>query len=842
MRATQGDLVSMLSLLAKPQTKFGCDSQYVGRLDGKCDCGGDCGGAGRGDSKCRVFSSPFYGAIVGLTLLASACSTGGSSSSAPPPSSFPTPITNPPPPNFNTAEFQENPGLIAVNALPAYDEGADGAGALVAIIDTGIDVDNPEFAGRIDSRSEDLVKPGIVDAADLRPGGPNLEDQDGHGTAVAGIIAAARNDSGVHGVAPEADILAFRADDEVEELVILGGPLGEGLILAADAQADVLNLSLGSDEIGARADFRFIFDFTSQEDIVTAIAAGNNGALNPEQSALAAIDTQARDTVIIVGSVDANNVISSFSDRAGIAASHYLVAPGEDVPTVFANGPANTLLLFTGTSAATPYVSGAAALIRGLWPQLTAQEVVEILLETATDLGAPGTDAVYGRGLLNIGAALEPAGASTTANANGSSVSVPSSVSVTNAVQSGFISAPVFGGALPDLGEFAFVDAYGRDYVASFDGFVAGPTGLSFDPLAAQNPYTYVRHQSTAFAGGSLHMRLEREDASFTDRDVALRAGAGQEVFGFNDGALGHGGNQASDSGHDVLLDEELSFAFSQSLSPQSSYWVAKGYAPRDADRLAAFAAGLATPRGRTLSRDGFSDGFLVSTDDAVSTLMQWRTDKPLTFDVLAVQALDGTGGNLRAGATKRIKGGHIRFELGALSERDALLGAQLGDLLSEGGLATTSYLSLSGARALPLGWRAYGRFGFGATSLRSNDGLAAGVRGLRTMQAALGLARTGVMTPSDQIRFSLSQPLQAISGDLTLVAPIAYDAVNQRFIFEERRAGLSAERRNIDLEAAYILGDVFGGVVEVNLIHQWAPDIYTDRAMAALIRGGFAF
>ena len=783
------------------------------------------------------------GLIAALALMTGACSTGGSSSTSspvatptPPPSNpTPPPAPMPPPVNFDTAEYRQNPGLNQVNALAAYDEGADGSGALVALIDTGIDIDNPEFEGRIDPRSEDLVKPGVADAADLRPGGPQLQDQDGHGTAMAGIVAAARDDSLVHGVAPEADLLIFRADDENDPELFIGPAITEGLLLSAQYGADVLNMSFGTNEPGARSDFQTIFDFTSQEDIVVAISAGNDGTTDPDDSAIAAIDPEARGTVIVVGSVDDSNNISSFSARAGVAREFYLVAPGEDVPTILVDPQPNTIALVTGTSPATAYVSGAAALIRGLWPQLSAQEVVEILLDTATDLGAPGTDVIFGRGLLNIGEALQPQGGVTTSSVDGASITLPIMQGGAPSAQSAFISSPVFGGVRPDLGGFAFVDAYGRDYTSSFDAFVTGPGALSFDPIATQRPFQHIHSHASSFVGGKLHLRLEREDIAFTDSDAALRVNAGEGAYrgGQNDFATDINGADA---------EENISFAFSQTLASETTYLVSKGYAPREADRLAGLAVGRSIPRARSLSRDGFSDGYLASTQDAISSLIQWRTNEPLMFDVFAVQALDGLGSNLRAGATRRFNNGHMRLEVGALMERDAILGAQLGDLLSEGGVARTAYFSFSGAGDLPFGWVGRGRVAVGSTDLSADGGLVQGVQDVHTVQAAFGLTRQGVFATSDQISFSISHPLQAVSGQLTVLAPSAFDSVNEEFLFEERSAGLTAHRRNIDLEAAYILGDVFGGVIELNLIHQWDPDIYTKRSLGALVRGGFAF
>ena len=111
---------------------------------------------------------------------------------------------------------------------------------------------------------------------------------------------------------------------------------------------------------------------------------------------------------IVVGSVDLNNQISSFSNRAGVTKDHYLVAPGESIRTAGLNGGQN---YYTGTSFAAPIVAGAMALMIQKWPNLKGKDVAQILFDTAQDLGAVGVDDIYGHGLIDLYAAFSPIGA-----------------------------------------------------------------------------------------------------------------------------------------------------------------------------------------------------------------------------------------------------------------------------------------------------------------------------------------------------------------------------------------------------------------------------------------------
>lgn len=134
---------------------------------------------------------------------------------------------------FETPEYQASWGLTRLNAAARYAEGAFGAGALISVFDSGVDPDHPELADAyLAEQSHSYFTDGMMDL-------------DGHGTNVAGIISAARDGSGMHGVAPEARIMALRA---------LGGPESDrtglffenwedGILRSVEAGADVMNNS-----------------------------------------------------------------------------------------------------------------------------------------------------------------------------------------------------------------------------------------------------------------------------------------------------------------------------------------------------------------------------------------------------------------------------------------------------------------------------------------------------------------------------------------------------------------------------------------------------------------------
>lgn len=771
-------------------------------------------------------------AAVGLSL-AAGCSSSGSNATAftPPPPPPPPPPLPPPPEDFRTAEFQNQPGLEQINVVPAYEQGALGAAVLVAIIDTGIDVDNIEFEGRIDPRSADLVAPGIVPDDKLRPGGPDLQDVDGHGTAVAGIIAAAKNDLGMHGVAPEAQILMFRGDDESDSLMILGEAIVEGVIRSANAGAGVLNLSLGSDEPEARDDFANILEFTSRNDMVVAVAAGNDGLDDPEASALGAIDPLARGTAIIVGAVDFNNQIASFSNRAGTGAEFFLVAPGLRVPTVPIGRSPGLMRAFSGTSASTPHVAGAAALIRELWPQLSAAEVVDILLTSATDLGAAGTDPIFGRGLLNVGAAIAPLGGTSVSSVSG----------ITSAVSdAGLQLSTPFGDATLSFDDIIVLDGFNRDFRADIGGLVRPAGDRRADPFAYLHPFTSYRSAAQMLGAGALHVRLHSRDLTFSDPAAAARSGRSGLAAQEND------------------LDRDLALSFTQPLAEAARVTVAHGFAPYE---IAAMASrrGL----GRWLARDAFADAYLPKTGDALTSFIEIGRAGKVRYDLLMAQSfgdetlvIDGRAPfdpnrlpaervtSLRVGASRDFDRGSLRLEGGLRYERGGVLGARFGSAFAGGVDALTAYHAVSGDWALTRNWRLQGRYAVGYTKSAggAGTGLYDGLSGLVSTQASVGLSSRNLFAAGDRLSLSATQPLRVERGALKLILPTAFDKRTETLGFTRERVAFHAGSREIDLEARYMTPGPFGAGIEINLLHQLAAGPGGRDATTLLLRSGIAF
>ncbi len=396
-------------------------------------------------------------ACAGVTLSACGGAGGGIQSTPTPPSTGTTPTPTPSPTssatpsqNYDTAGYRATKGAVAMNALAAYQRGATGAGVTLGIIDSGLDTRTGLFNGRVSSASADVA------------GSRGTGDEDGHGTAVAFTAAGGRGGDLAQGVAFDSTLLILRADQPGSCSGTapgngLGGScsfssdaIARGLDTARVAGARIVNISLGSNDTPPAALLAAIGRATAAGMIIV-IAAGNDGESNPTLMAQIANNTSvARGQVIIAGSVGQTGTISSFSNRAGQSAAHYLSALGERVEAPDETG---ARYLWSGTSFAAPQISGAAALLAQAFPNLTGAQIADLLLRTARDSGATGTDDVYGRGTLDLTAAFQPVGAMSVAGTG-------------NAIAMGINArlSPAMGDARTERVGLVALDGYARAY------------------------------------------------------------------------------------------------------------------------------------------------------------------------------------------------------------------------------------------------------------------------------------------------------------------------------------------------------------------------------------------
>lgn len=297
-----------------------------------------------------------------------------------------------------------------VNAPEAWAQGYTGQGTLVAVIDTGVDLDHYDLdsqiwvnPGEIPNNGLDDDQNGYVDDIhgwDFVNNDNVPDDMNGHGTHVAGTIAAERNGSGATGVAYGATILPVRVLDANGSGT--SNSVAAGIRYAAQVGSDIINLSLGGS-------FSYVIqsaiDYARQLDVLVVIASGNEYATTP---AYPARHSSTMSNVISVGAYDSSDRQASFSNGVGNSNAVQVDAPGVSIYSTFSGGGFST---YSGTSMATPHVAAVAALALSANPSLSAEQLRTVIVAGATQ-SAHGSDA---RGKLNAATtvALAEAGSAT---------------------------------------------------------------------------------------------------------------------------------------------------------------------------------------------------------------------------------------------------------------------------------------------------------------------------------------------------------------------------------------------------------------------------------------------
>ncbi|HIF6642338.1 autotransporter outer membrane beta-barrel domain-containing protein [Serratia sp. IR-2025] len=374
------------------------------------------------------------------------------------------------PASWRSSEFNAEWGLGAIHADQAYAAGYTGKGIKLGIFDQPVYAKHPEFSGP--DKVINLVTEGIREYTDpyipvkkgddFRYDGTPSVDSDGtlgsHGTHVGGIAAGSRDGGAMHGVAFNAQIIsAENGDPGPEDGIILGNDgavyqAGWDALVASGAriinnswgigitekfeeggydpayphftvndaqkQFDQIKVILGTKPGGA---YQGAID-AARSGVVTIFAAGNDYNLNnPDAMAGLAyfVPDIAPNWLSVASLQDPTNSgdysISTFSSRCGYTASLCVSAPGTRVYSSVIEGTSVENLTtgyakYSGTSMAAPHVAGSVAVLMERFPYLNGAQVAEVLKTTATDMGAPGIDALYGWGMINLGKAINGPG------------------------------------------------------------------------------------------------------------------------------------------------------------------------------------------------------------------------------------------------------------------------------------------------------------------------------------------------------------------------------------------------------------------------------------------------
>ncbi len=654
---------------------------------------------------------------------------------------------------------------------------------MVAVIDTNVDTTISELDGQLAGTHDVFASTRAADDIDT----------DGHGTMVTSVIVAKKDGVGMHGVAYEAKVLSIRADrtgscqetGEDEGCRFNDSALITAINYAVANGAKVINMSLGGD--GAiSASLRNAIISATNQGVLFTIAAGNEGAAPtatdpakgtvPSEPAIVAGDSAVNGRVVAVGAVDRNGNMPTFSNRAGPTANFYLLAPGAGIvlagvddnvrnpsnPTCGpgVSSPCNDTddegdyWTGSGTSFAAPAVAGALALMLDLFPNLTPEAALQILLDTADDyvtttpdavLGITagvGTDSVGGRGIMNLVEAFSPQG-TTTLSFDGKIVQLAEALGPASGALGDWAENS---GAFNDI---VFQDRYMRGFRIDNTRMIAGRAPFNDFGTRAE----YARGHARGVAMGPAQLTWFNAPAPIYDpRYPWMEAPDATFQLSYSMGdsniALGRGGGPQRLTPGLMLLDD----VSGPTQLGSGDSWTSVSHA----FGLVTLDARTSEGRGRSSSSIGVGgggDGWAVRLGYAA-----------LRDDVTAL------GGTMQSRF-----GGEDETRMTAVSLEGA---ADLGD------------------------WRLSGAMEAAEPRLKGLD-----INGLWTSSWTLSAQHPFA---GGVLRFSAAQPRRAEGGELSFRAPIEITK-SGRLIYEDRFAGLTPSGREVDFEAAWMvpLGDM---------------------------------
>lgn len=652
-----------------------------------------------------------------------------------------------------------------------------GSGITIGLIDTGVAATNKEVSGRVSSASS-------CAAVSFRCSS-GYSDDNGHGTATAAIAAGTTANGGwMSGVAPGATIL--------EEKVLNASGTGtstdvaNGIQKAASANVNVISISIS---------------YNSTTDIVTAInaaaakgiyvvwAAGNNSTSFDYGANTNGLSAAALSHLIIVGSVNSANKLSSFSNVAGAGyavagstkasySSLWLMSNGENIIAPGIMYGSTSYAYWSGTSMSAPQVAGALALLESTWPILkTNSSASTLLFKTATDLGSTGVDATYGNGLMNVTKAFQPYGALTVTAANGASIPV---TSLSSSVLSGGALGPL-SKISSALSSYTSFDSIQRNFTVNLSSLITSKTSTAAQVASAAVAPTASTKSVKLGEGATLSLTSTEASpqpgasksprgawlAAMSDNEGRVTAmgqgfpatasfaeamyGAGSKTaqgsrgLGIANGlsALADGGNFAA-YGSPLGKDSRLAFSWSESQKPDTSMGGNNWQAPS----ANAFSAGL---NGKLA--EGWTGGATVGMLNETQGLL---------------------GSTYNGNGALSLGNHHQSLAFGLSSGFDLTTDTSL---LAEGALARSDAASMA-------------------------NGLITGVTPTLSRSYGMALVQKNAFTDNDSLTLSAKKPMKVVSGSASLLTT-GVDA-NGLAVSSQQKLGLAPSGSETDIGFAY--------------------------------------
>jgi hypothetical protein len=691
-----------------------------------------------------------------------------------------------------------------INAPYLWGYNVSGVDVKIGEIDTGI-YQHKELQGRI------LAGYNFVRNTKIALGASS--DDNGHGTHVAGIIAANVGTSfgtyDVVGVAPQASLIPIKVLDNRGSGSLTN--VVKGIDYSVSQGAHISSMSLGWSGSG---------DSTVQAALGRAvnagqllvIAAGNDGVANPGWPARYAKDSFANGQIIAVGAVDSNNNMPSWSNRAGDTANFYLVAPGVNILSTY-NGSSSSYATLSGTSMATPVVSGAAALLKQGW-NLSAKQIATILFTTAKDLGTAGVDSTYGWGLLDLQAAMSPIGNPTFPTITSKGITITTTSIVNSASQ----TPTAYKAALANANlKVAGLDDFGRDFV------------YDFSSLYGSN--NIVKDQTLSQIMSSMNINLSVREYKTKDSKMALAQ---------IDTNINMASNSIDAFGNNFNKETTVtSFFYSKDLFDQQSFAVGMN---TNTNRFFGFAD---TPFEYSgfIARKAFDNPYLGFESSqnflayAAPLGNQWRIAAGVlnNSDAISRQSTSVSGEyrsyqpNLNASLielSNSQENNKFALSFGSVTEQTGMLGGSAGSLFGITESSNTMFMSLKNATKLSKDSWFAASINNGITLKNGNqNSLVSSTSNINSQSWSLGLLSENVIQKNDRIGFAVSQPLTVTSGNMNLDLPIGLDYDSGIMKYQSRSISMASSSTERDFEMSYRMPTSENANLAISALYRMNPE-----------------
>ena len=702
--------------------------------------------------------------------------------------------------------------MALINASSAYARGATGEGALIGIMDSGVDTSHQELDGTYKLTSDSYLE--------YSSRSPTTEEKR-HGTHVAAIALGERDGSGMHGVAFDAQLFFISielgtAGEEYDPVTIdptvdfsaIDNSWSGLESYFTERQVTVVNGSFGYQgnindytEENIRQAFPKTIDVLAQIGIPDADktifvwAAGNGGGYadqgvdysSPEVfGGLAYLITELSTHSVAVVSVDPDGTISSFSNLCGVAKDYCLAAPGRAITSAYSEDAPGTgyYAAFSGTSMAAPHVSGGIALLTDYFDgQLGNTEIMNRLFQTANKTGIYADSSIYGQGLMDLDAATKPLGQTM--------IAVTSSLKGLHHTELG-TSIGTLGPAFGD----AFTNAMSTKNIVVFDQLGA--------PFIKKLDSTYLNKlPSLAWLSSkqSNPSRRVLELKTNTNRTTEL-------IFGLASNGYGE---------HDLFMslwakdDKKLQyFSLKKELSDSSFYFFGKGLSPSlffgddgvntSFSNVVGKASDYGSPFLDFTSRGSFIGGGMKLGNDAVVSGAYFKGNHE--DEEMSVIKLPSTSGVLIE-YKENYNNSLLALQVGVLEEPDSFMGSSFSGGYGSIDKTLTYFSGLQASRSFSK-FYATGSLFYGKTQTNlSETGLIKSLDGFTSSSFNLGIFKKSIFHSFDSFGFKIIQPLRLEEANIEMSLPVRRTKYKE-VLFDKYDLSLTPSGREIRAEFIY--------------------------------------